>query len=232
MSDFKWGDAEVDYFNIATKREKEVALANAVIYKKWDLVNWIIEQGVDINSIMEDLIIAPVLYQEEDMVEKLIELKYDVNKFGCLAFREAVRTGNEKIVKMLFKAGADVNAFNGDAMIIAAGNADIAMIRLLHSFGANANHERSLPLIRACSNKDEKKSLLAVKELIDFGSTFNDPYKLYLAAHEVVRKNNLELGKFLIEQFGDAQHLIEVLEVNDGLLEEGWQNIIEGWALQ
>lgn len=178
----------------------------------------IMEDGADVNSMMEDKGATPLFVasasDNEELIRVLVKSGAKVNfqnKQGVTALQTAVVNENVNAVKVLIELGADVNLKNEigyTPLHLGAEGDEIEIVRMLIEAGANLHAtegvEGGTPLHRVVSNQAQGNVEIA-KLLISYGADVNFQNADQSAPlHWACGNNKLTLVKILVEAGADV----------------------------
>lgn len=99
-------------------------------------IEFLIEQGADVNDFDGDSLYQAVVWNQLAAIELLIKSGANVNINNGKALSVASENNQKDIVELLIKSGADVNINNGKALAVAAKNGNLKLVRYLIESGA------------------------------------------------------------------------------------------------
>lgn len=94
------------------------AICEAISYKQYDIVNFFIETGINIQHVKYILLAIKEL--DYRMIDLLIRHGFDIHLENDDALMEAIATGDRQMVDLLIRHGCDIHTQNGRALAIAA----------------------------------------------------------------------------------------------------------------
>jgi hypothetical protein len=109
------------------------------------LTIWCLNKGVKINTKNDALISASILGHLE-VVKYLVEKGVDVNTQSSAALRFASQYGKLEVVKYLLENGADIHSRNDEALILASQNGHLDVVRYLVENGADVHAQTDAAL--------------------------------------------------------------------------------------
>ena len=194
----------------------------AIIGGNLELVEWLLERGVDVNA--KDDEGKTVLYQviefdgdlcpdkqkirhKRKLVRLLVEhganANIKENWRGHSALHEVVRNNDEDIAKLLIEHGADVKSTDNNGVSIlhdAALNGNLKMVRLLVERGAdvNAKDDEGLTVLHYAA---QSKSLKTIQWLVDQGLDINEKTESGTTVlHYAAQSGSLKTVQWLVKQ--------------------------------
>ena len=203
------------------KKQYNVAIVQAVVKVKPDIVQFLYEKGANINSksnngyTLMDIILNKldkcknVTYNLENIFDFLVKIGANTNKYNGEIFTDAVSHGLIKTVKYMLEAhGIDINSrfvFGDTALLISCNKNKKELSKFLIENGADvnlANNNGLTPLHMACSRYD----IETVKLLLEKGADLHAKNE-YGAQALVYALGWSPLVKFLIEKGADINNV-------------------------
>ncbi|BCS83144.1 ankyrin repeat protein [Cotonvirus japonicus] len=179
--------------------KKNIALRCSIEHGNFEMVKYLIDQGVDINVDNGNIIHSALYYGRIETIKYLVEHGADVNINNGSIIKNALYRGHYEIVKHMIKYGADININNNDIIISAVTSRRLDVAKFLVEIGAD---------IQACDNwilkwASEHGRLEVIKFLVEIGVDIQ--YDNNLAIRWSSFEGHLECVKFLVSQGADIQ---------------------------
>lgn len=218
-------------YNSVDSDTAETALRKALAAKNEDMVRFLIKQGVQTNSVMNEMISdenfgavqllvnagAPITpwhvsmaadYNFMPAVQLFVENGVNINQKDERPLSKASESGNLEIVQYLLKTGKNSQETLNDALWAlcdARPKPDTLKIaQLLLEYGAQVNSQAGLYNTTPLHGAAQNGSLELVKLLVSKGAKVNAVDKEFsMPLAKAVQADNLEIAKFLLEHGAD-----------------------------
>lgn len=201
---------------------KRTLLHNAVIYNKFDIVEYLVNnEGININA-QDSSLYTPLLYAAEKkhtdiaelLIKKLVEkdntgstlnIMGELNRVQKTPLYEASQNGSLDIVKLLAENKADLNMRTNNGVSpteIAIQNNHVDIVKYLIEHGVNVNEtdNNGMSLLSQAIVTNSENSVDLVNYLIEKGAKINrQSNDGWTPLHEAVQAGNKEIVQILLD---------------------------------
>lgn len=188
----------------------------AIIANKFDVVQFLVNQGVELNFHRDSAFLLAVRYGKEQLIRYVVEhgAKLDLrNHVGSGAYTEAYY-GNKSNIPLIHELGLDITEHGGELWRMAASDHDMKTIELLLKYGVDINYSKPNMVYSygasALTVAARFGNLAMVKFLVEHGADVTYKEKDGDRAYSIaVSQKNIEMAKFLKEHEPEEFHNLE-----------------------
>lgn len=188
----------------------------AIIANKFDVIQFLVDQGVELNNPDTSTFLLAVRYGKEQLVRYVVEqgARLDLhNHVGSGAYVQAYY-GNKSNIPLIHKLGLDMTQHGGELWRMAASDHDMKTIQLLLKYGVDINYNKpnmvypyaATALTVAARNGNFKMVKFLIEHGADVTLKEKDGERAYSIA--VGQKNN-EMAQFLKGHEPEEFHNLE-----------------------
>lgn len=205
--------------------DKKIALSNsislipleiAIIADKFNVVQFLVNQGVELNSLHGSAFLLAVRYGKEQLIRYVVEhgAKLDLrNHVGSGAYAQAYYR-NKSNIPLIHELGLDITEHGGELWRMAVSDHDMKTIQLLINYGVDINYNKPNMVYSygasALTVAARYSNLAMVKFLVEHGADVTYKEKDGDRAYTIaVSQKNHEMAQFLKKHEPKEFHNLE-----------------------
>jgi hypothetical protein len=188
----------------------------AIIANKFDVVQFLVNQGVELDFLHDSAFLLAVRYGKEQLIRYVVGhgAKLDLrNHVGSGAYTEAYY-GNKSNIPIIHELGLDITEHGGELWRMAVSDHDMKTIQLLLKYGVDMNYNKpnmvypygATALTVAARNGNFKMVKFLVEHGADVTYKEKDGDRAYTIA---LSQKNHEMAQFLKEHEPEEFHNLE-----------------------
>lgn len=188
----------------------------AIIANKFDVVQFLVNQGVELNFLHDSAFLLAVRYGKEQLIRYVVEhgAKLELrNHVGSGAYTEAYY-GNKSNIPLIHELGLDITEHGGELWRMAASDHDMKTMQLLLKYGVDINYNKPDMVYPYCATAltvaARNGNFKMVKFLVEHGADVTYKEKDGDRAYSIaVSQKNNEMAQFLKEHEPEEFHNLE-----------------------